>query len=126
MNNPISGSHVTAASEVPLSIIDHFIVAHLIDNFDQSDLEVLENRLLTNLCAQRSLRGVIFNFNEVITTDRIDLERLQSIFTAVRLIGARVGLCGINPGLATVIVSAGLDFQRETIGLELEDLMPAL
>lgn len=126
MNTPSNGSHVAAVNEVPLSIIGHFIVAHLIDNFDQADLEILENRLLTTLCKQRSLRGVVFNFNEVITTDRIDLERLQSIFTAIRLIGGRVGLCGINPGLATVIVSAGLDFQRETIGLELDDLMPAL
>lgn len=126
MNPAINTSHVAAPSQVPLSIIGHFVVAHLIDNFDHSDLEGLETRLLSTLDKQRSLQGVVFNFNEVVTTDRIDLERLQAIFTAVKLMGGHVGLCGINPGLATVIVNAGLDFQHETIGLELEDLMAQL
>lgn len=126
MNDPGLQTTVAAASQVPLSIVGHLIVAHLIDNFDQSDLDLLETRLLTTLSGQRNLKGVVFNFNEVSTTDRFDLERLQAMFTAVKLIGGRVGLCGINPGLATVIVNAGLDFQRETIGLELEDLMPVL
>lgn len=126
MNDPSAQTTVTAASQVPLSLVGHVIVAHLIDNFDQGDLDLLETRLLTTLSCQRNLKGVVFNFNEVITTDRLDLERLQAVFTAVKLIGGRVGLCGINPGLAAVIVNAGLDFQREKIGLELEDLIPVL
>jgi len=126
MNTSPLTSHVAAASEVPLSIIGRFVVAHMVDNFDHSDLEALETRLLEALSKQRKLQGVIFNFSEVLTTDRHDLQRLQSVFTAIKLMGGRVGLCGINPGLASVIVNAGMDFQHEMIGLELADLMPSL
>ena len=126
MTTPIHASVVSSANQVPLSVVDRFIVAHLVDNFDASDLDSLESRLLNRLCENRSLRGVIFNFNEVITTDPLDLERLQAIFVAIRLVGGRVGLCGINPGLAMVIVSAGLNFQREHIGIDLDALLPSL
>jgi anti-anti-sigma regulatory factor len=119
-------SSIAANSQVPISIVGRMIVAHLIDNFDQADLETLETRLLARLVEQPDIRGVVFNFNEVTTSDRFDLERLQAIFTAIRLVGGRVGLCGINPGLAAVIVNAGLDYQRETIGHDLDDLIAEL
>ncbi|MFM7315126.1 MAG: STAS domain-containing protein [Cyanobium sp.] len=124
MNSLHPQATVAASSQVPLSIVGHVIVAHLIDNFDQADVDLLETRLLDNLNSQRELKGVVFNFSEVSTTDRLDLARLQATFKAVKLIGRSVGLCGINPGLAAVIINAGLDFHHESIGHELEDLIP--
>ena len=126
MTSSTGGSWVAAKSQVPISIVGQTIVAQLIDNFDQEDLEALETRLLAKLVEQRNLKGVVFNLNEVSTSDRFDLERLQAIFMAIKLVGGRVGLCGITPGLAAVIVNAGLDFQRETIGYDLEDLITDL
>lgn len=126
MTRPLEQAVLETDSQVPLSIIDRFVVAHLTDNFDAAELASLETKLLSRLCEDRKLRGVLFSFNEVTTTDPLDLERLQTIFAAVRLVGGRVGLYGINPGLAAVIVGAGLDFQRERIGLDLDALLATL
>lgn len=108
--------------QAPFSIIRNALVVHLVDNFDSSDMDELETRLLDTLCRDKHLRGVIFNFSEVSTTDPHDLRRLESILMAVKLVGSRIGLCGINPGLAAVIVHAGINLQRETIGSDLDDI----
>lgn len=122
MSDASNNVTVSASCQVPLSILRHVVVAHLIDNFDALELDALETKLLHLLSTNRKLRGVIFNFSEVVTTDPHDLRRLQSIFMAIKLLGGRIGLCGINPGLAAVIVAAKLDFQREAIGVDVDDV----
>ncbi len=117
---------INASSQVPLSSVSQFVVAHLMDNFDDAEINSLESRLLAMLSDNRHLQGVIFNFSEVMTTDPQDLSHLQAVFTAIKLLGGRIGLCGINPGLAAVIVSAQLDFQREVIGSDLDDVTASL
>ena len=126
MNDSNLTNTIAATSQVPLSIVKQFVVAHLMDNFDEAEINVLESRLLTILSENRRLRGVIFSFSEVLTTDPRDLERLQAVFTAIKLLGGRIGLCGINPGLAAVIVMAQLTFHREVIGADLDDVTAAL
>lgn len=113
---------IRASSQVPLSSVKQFVVAHLMDNFDEREVNNLESRLLATLSRDRQLQGVIFDFSEVITTDPQDLSQLQAVFCTIRLLGGRIGLCGINPGLAAVIVSARLNFQREVIGSDLDDV----
>jgi len=126
MNDSNLTNTIAATSQVPLSIVKQFVVAHLMDNFDEAEIDILESRLLTILSENRHLRGVIFSFSEVVTTDPLDLERLQAVFTAIKLLGGRIGLCGINPGLAAVIVMAQLTFHREVIGADLDDVTAAL
>lgn len=113
-------------TQAPFSIVSHHLLAHLADNFTETDLERLETQLLNTLCVQRQLRGVIFDFSEVITTDRHDLERLGRVFQTIKLLGVRVALCGINPGLAAVIVGARLNFDRELIGSDIDDVLSCL
>jgi anti-anti-sigma regulatory factor len=48
------------------------------------------------------------------------------VFTAIKLLGGRIGLCGINPGLAAVIVTTQLNFHREVIGSDLDDVTASL
>jgi anti-anti-sigma regulatory factor len=122
----MNDTSIKATSQVPLSAVKQFVVAHLMDNFDEAEIDALESRLLTALSDNRRLRGVIFNFSEVITTDPQDLRRLQEVFTAIKLLGGRIGLCGINPGLAAVIVTTQLNFHREVIGSDLDDVTASL
>lgn len=126
MRDASDSSIVSTTSQVPLSIIGRLVVAHMIDNFDALELDALEARLLALISENRQVHGVIFNFSEVITTDAHDLRRLQMIFMAIKLVGGRIGLCGINPGLAAVIVAAKLDFQREVIGTDIDDVATLL
>lgn len=112
--------------QVPFSVIRHHLVAHLVDNFDHRELDQLESRLLDALCSRRELKGVIFNFSEVVTTDPLDLKRLNELFSTIKLTGGKIGLCGISPGLATVMVGTDLNFQRLLIGADLDDLLSQL
>lgn len=109
-----------------LSVIRNFYVVSLIDNFDSSYLDALEKRLLTLLCKRREIRGVIFSFNEVLTTDHHDLQKLNQVLMCIKLVGGRIGLCCINPGLAAVMVTSNLTFHQETIGSEIDDLLDSL
>jgi anti-anti-sigma regulatory factor len=114
------------STQAPFSIVNNFLLAHLADNFAEADLDSLETRLLNALCERRSLSGVIFDFSEVITTDRQDLQRLAQMLMAIKLLGVRVGLCGINPGMAAVMVKTRLHFDREIIGCDIDDLLQQL
>lgn len=120
------GSRVGAMPQVPFSLVRDCVVVQLIDNFDQQDLEVLEHRILQQLCEGRRLRGIILNFNEVQTTDLQDLQRLHALLQAIHLVGCRVGLCGINPGLAIMMARSGLPFRQERIAAGIDELLDAL
>lgn len=109
-----------------LSVIRNFFVVSLIDNFDDGYLEDLENRLLTLLAKRQKIQGVIFACNEVVTTDHHDLRRLKDMFKSIKLVGGRIGLCCINPGLAAVMVTSNLSFEKEVIGSEIDDLLDCL
>lgn len=114
---------VESSSQAPFSIIKNYVLAHLADNFAEIDLNILESRLLNTLCDQRTLLGVIIDFSEVITTDREDLHRLARMLVAIKLLGVRVGLCGINPGIAALIISTRVSLDREIIGSDIDDVL---
>lgn len=126
LGEELSSTHVGATSQVPFSLMRNCVVVQLMDNFDQQDLDHLEDRILQQLCLSRHLRGVIFNFNEVQTTDLHDLQRLHALLKTIRLVGCRIGLCGINPGLAIVMACSGLSFGNERIGSGIDDLIDVL
>jgi anti-anti-sigma regulatory factor len=104
------------------SIRDHLIVT-LPDNFDSHDLMVLEEQLLDRLSRNKHIRGVIIDFANVQSTDADDLSRLQSCLLAVRLLGRRVYLCGINPGVAAVIIRSGQELHRDLVGRDIDDVL---
>ena len=103
----------------------HLIVA-LPNNFDADDLEELEEQILTSLNANKATRGVIMDFAAVQSTDPRDLERLNDCLWAIRLLGRRVALCGINPGVAAVVIRSGLDLHRQQVGIDIDDVLQSL
>lgn len=107
------------------SVRQHLIVA-LPNNFDADDLAELEERVLESLSANKRIRGVIVDFAAVHSTDPADLERLNDCLRAVRLLGRRVALCGINPGVAAVVVRSGLHLHRERVGVDIDDVLQSL
>ena len=104
------------------SIRDHVII-NLPDNFDDHDLTALEEQLLNRLSLNKRIRGVIIDFANVQSTDEDDLSRLQNCLLAVRLLGRRVALCGINPGVAAVIIRSGQDLHRDLVGQDINDVL---
>lgn len=108
------------------SVIRDFLLVPLFDNFDEHDIEVLESRVLHALFNDRRLRGALFNCSDITTSDGPDLLRLQGMLKAIRLVGGRVGICGINPGLAMLIIRTGLKLEGITIAADLDDLIKRL
>lgn len=119
-----SGSSLFQTSS--FSVVSSFLIVNLVDNFHAEDIESLELVLLQELHQKPHLRGVLLNFNDVVTTDFHDLLRLSQLLKAIQLLGGRVGICGINPGLASVIIASGIDFRGEMIGSDLDDLLADL
>jgi anti-anti-sigma regulatory factor len=113
----------SAIQGVTLSSIKKFLVLPLPDNFDDQDLIVLEEQVLGILGANKRIRGVIVDFASVQSTDAEDLKRLQNCLLAVRLLGRRVALCGINPGVAAVIIRSGLDLHRDFVGQDIDAVL---
>ncbi|MEB3321077.1 MAG: STAS domain-containing protein [Cyanobium sp.] len=113
-------------SQTAFSTIRDFCIVHLEDNIGGDAIEQLETRLLDALFADQRLKGVILDFSEVCTSDQADLQRLHTMIRTIRLVGGRIGLCGINPGLAALMVLADLGFHRQTIGSDIDDLLGKL
>jgi anti-anti-sigma regulatory factor len=106
-----------------LSTIREQLVVSLPDNFDDHDLSALEEQVLDLLSVNKRIRGVIIDFASVQSTDADDLNRLQNCLLAVRLLGRRVALCGINPGVAAVIIRSGQDLHRDLVGQDISDVL---
>ena len=116
-------SGIRLGDEASFPVVKDFLLVALVDNFDAHDLETLETRLLNSLSSDRRLRGALFNCSDITTSDGPDLLRLEGLFKAVRLLGGCVGLCGINPGLAILIIRTGLKLDGITIAADLDDLL---
>ena len=106
-----------------LSDIRDHLVVNLPDNFDDRDLSALEEQVLSRLSLNKRIRGVIIDFANVQSTDADDLCRLQNCLLAVRLLGRSVALCGINPGVAAVIIRSGQDLHRDLVGQDINDVL---
>lgn len=107
----------------PFSVVKDFLIANLEDNLYEKSIDQLETRLLNELKEQTKLRGVIFNCCNLITTDHQDLIRLSLLMATVRLLGVEIGVYGISPGLAVVIVASGVSFEKVKIGADLDDIL---
>jgi anti-anti-sigma regulatory factor len=109
-----------------ISCIGNNLVASLPSNLDASRISAFETQLLNQLSHQKRLRGVILDFSAVESTDPSDLRRLQEMLLAVKLLGRNVVFCGITPGLAALIVQAGIRLHHNAIGLDIDDALESI
>ena len=100
-----------------------YIITALPDDFDEALITSLENRLLNTLAQDRSIKGVLIGMDAVSSTDPMELEGLRNMLMAVRLLGVKSGIFGVNPGLAAVITKINLSLPIEAAGHDLEDLL---
>lgn len=113
----------TTLQSSPFSLINNFILANLEDNLYEQEIDELETRLLYELKKRSRLRGVIFNCCNLLTTDHQDLKRLSLLIAAIGLMGVDIGIYGVSPGLAVMIVATGIKLDKVEIGADLDDLL---
>lgn len=114
---------ISISSQSSLGTIKDFVICTLQSNLDIDNIHILEADLLDFLDAKRHIVGVIMDFSLVAVADDWDLRRLQDCLLSIRVMGRKVALCGIKPGLAGMIVRTGQELYRDYIGRDIDDLL---
>lgn len=106
-----------------LLLIQKKVVINLPGNIDYEDIEEIENAVLDLLSSNKKINGVVVGMGGLQATDYDDLNRLAGALSAFRLLGARIGLCGINPGLAAIIIRTGIELPHDATGHDLDHVL---
>lgn len=114
---------VVPSQTSPFNVIRHQLIVSLPANLSHEDVDWLENCVLRTLGDEKRIRGVIVDFASVHSTDFHDLARLNEFFLAIHLLGRTVSICGVNPGLAAVVVRSGQQLYREYVGIDIDDVL---
>lgn len=109
-----------------LLIFKGYIVVSLPNNFDNDVIDTIESNILDELSRNKKTRGVLVGLETVTTTDPHDLRRLKDMMAAIALMGGRIGIFGINPGLAAVVIKSNLSLPIQAAGHDMEDLLKQL
>jgi anti-anti-sigma regulatory factor len=106
-----------------LLLVKQRLVVNLPNNVDRHDIEAIEGIVLHKLADDRGIKGVIVGMGGVQTTDPDDLRRLAEALSTFRLLGAKIGFCGINPGVAAIMIRAGIELPHDAAGHDLDDVL---
>ena len=118
MQKPVAHEHKES-----LFILRQTLVAKLPNNFDHVTLDTISSQILQEVSRVKRIKSVIFDMADVTTVDQLDLNALLDTMKAVRLIGARIGLCSISPGVSALIVKSGLQLPYQAAGHDIEDII---
>jgi rsbT co-antagonist protein RsbR len=89
--------------EVPVVMLeDRVLLAPLVGQFDQRRFDILTRRLLDRVASQR-IALVILDISSVPQVDPAQIESLQRVVQALKLLGCEVMLTGINPNIAQTL-----------------------
>ena len=116
MEKPIANAH-----QESLFIFRQTLVVKLANNFDHITLDTILSQILQEASRVKRFKSVIFDLADVNIVDLLDLNALLETMKAVRLTGARIGLCSISPGISALIVKSGLRLPYQAAGHDIED-----
>lgn len=101
------------------------IVATMQADLDAAVLAELRRQVLSRLHETRA-RGVILDCTSVEVMDARDFEGLLHFVSMARLMGARVVLAGVQPGVASALADLGADLSNVRGALSLDDAFDLL
>ena len=99
------------------------VIVNIPDNFNQDDIDAWEESVLSQLSSSPEITGVIVDLSALRSTDVSDLERLNQMLECVHLLGRRVALAGISPGLAALMVHSRVELFHDRIGCDIDDIL---
>lgn len=103
-----------------LLLVRNKLVVDLPSNVDCYDIEAIESLVFSKLVENKSIKAVIIGMDSVKITDPKDLTRLAEALSAFRLLGKKIGLCGINPGIAAIMIRTGIELPHDATGYDLD------
>ncbi|MFM8936159.1 MAG: STAS domain-containing protein [Vulcanococcus sp.] len=115
-----------ASNPASATTVNRNLLINLQDNFSESDIETLESLTLEQLSLEKRIRGILIDFTAVYSTDARDLRRLGQLIQAIRLLGRRIAICGINPGIAAVMIRSNIQLAYDLAGHDIDDILTQL
>jgi len=113
------------ASRIAMNVSRGCIVATLQTDLDTEVLAELRSQVLRLLQESRA-RGVIVDCAAVEVMDASDFEGLLGFISMAALMGARVVLAGIRPGVASALADLGVNLSNLRGALTLDDAFTLL
>ncbi len=106
--------------QVPILKQGQYLIATIQSALTDSDIVQLRDALVDQVGHYRS-RGVIIDVTSLDVMDSFATGTLQEVAHMVRLRGAETVIVGIQPDVASAMVSMGLTLQGVTTSLDLEE-----
>ncbi len=125
--NVWAGSTLVLQSDnrVVLQSLHGVVVVPLPDPLGQDFLSELNAQLLQYL-HQHSVKGVVLDMSGVALLDGADFQNLHRIWQTSTLMGSRLVLAGLQPGVAATLTMLNVDDSWTTPALSVEHAMEKL
>lgn len=118
-------SETSGAARVTLNQFRGCLVATLQVDLARGVLQRFQQDLLDQLASTRAKR-VIFDCSGLEILDPDEFQGLQRVAAMARLLGARVVLAGLRPGVVAALITMGEDAKGLLTALTLDDALLAL
>ncbi len=118
-------SEASGTARVTLNQFRGCLVATLQVDLARGVLQLFQQDLLDQLASTRAKR-VIFDCSGLQILDPEEFQGLQRIAAMARLLGARVVLAGLRPGVVAALITMGEDAKGMLTALTLDDALLAL
>ena len=106
-------------ARVPIIRIGDILLATIQEDLHDSDALALQESLTTQL-ERTGASGVQLDFTTVQTVDSFLGRMLNDVIAAIRLLGARTVVVGIQPAVAVTLVELGLELKGVQTALDAE------
>lgn len=110
---------------IPLQIAGDCVVASIQIDLSDEVLRQLRADVLDALSASRAA-GVILDFSGVHVMDREDFDAVRSTMAMAEIMGARVVLCGLRPGVVAALVELGANVDGIDAAADLDGAFEAI
>lgn len=106
-------------ARVPIIRVGNILLATIQEDLHDRDAVELQESLTAEL-ERTSAEGVLLDFSVVQTVDSFLGRTLNDVIAAVRLLGARTVVVGIQPAVAVTLVELGLELKGVQTALDPE------
>jgi rsbT antagonist protein RsbS len=110
----------SSVARVTLNLFRGCLVATLQVDLTPAVLERFQRDLLARLAATRAVR-VIFDCSGIEVLDPEEFSGLRRVEAMARLLGARVVLTGLRPGVVSALIALGVETDGLLTALSLDD-----
>lgn len=107
-------------------IYEHTLIANIQPPINEESIEGLKDLITEELHRHKELDTVVLGLTRVINADKEDLLCLSKACREFRLLGARVGIYGVSPGIAVLITKSNIDLRIDAAGSDLHDIIQRL